>query len=460
MFTITIFHLLIILAFFFSFVAFVFFSRGRRPVSNILAWLFFIFLIPYLGIPLFLILGQRKFYWILQRKRELYIKNNSHSVPSTPLEEFLSTFGSLPATKNNHVDLLGDGITAYNTLVREIGNTQKSILISTYIFTNDAVGKNIIRLLTAKAASGVEICLLIDTFGNLFRFPDYKFREFRAAGGTVRYMMPILHMPFHGHANLRDHRKIMIFDGKTSIIGGMNIADEYMGEKIDRNRWTDISILIQGNAVRELIAIFESDWQFASSKRYIKSYHRPVFTEETYGNSNIQMVASGPDSVGDRLYDSILMLIFNAKQSIYIVTPYFIIDETLEKAIMIAIRRGVEVNIIVPRKSNHPLTDLARAISIKKLYHEGAKIWFYRKMLHAKLFVFDNTLAIVGSANFDLRSLLLNFEISCFISSIEDIQKLQNWINLLLPQCVTDLPKPSLSRTLLEDAAQLFKSLL
>lgn len=454
-------HLGVVILFFICFIAFVFITRGRRPIANILAWLFFMFLMPYIGIPLFILFGQRKLGWIVDKKRLMFSsKNNECDKYQKPIEHLLNTFGVLPPSSNNTMKLLPDGVEAYELIMQKIQQAEESILISTYRVTNDVVGCNIIKALTEKAQQGVQVCLLLDTIGSLFMFPHRKLRPLRKAGGAVRYIMPLFHTPFRGRVNLRDHRKIMIFDGRDAIMGGMNLANDYMGPKPYAKRFTDLSLFIEGNAVSDLLTVFESDWKFAANNSEFKSYQRPTLKQPRAGDTILQMVASGPDTVGDTLYDAVISSIYNAKESITIVTPYFILDDALQKAFTIALRRGVDVRIIIPKQSNHRLTDLVRAINIRKLRDEGAHIYRYKKMVHAKCMVFDQNVAIVGSANLDLRSLLLNFEISCFIYSKPDIERVFEWTESLLPDSSTHFAKTSLLRMWIEDAAQLVKPLL
>ncbi|MSP53339.1 MAG: hypothetical protein EXR81_03700 [Gammaproteobacteria bacterium] len=454
-------HFLLIFLFLVVFTLFSYSTGGERPLHNILAWLLFAFLVPYIAIPLFLIIGQRKLRWIPQKN----ITMDTHSCKknlsgSHSMEYLLNTYGVPPATHNNKVTFLHDGIIAYDKIMQLFQDAQESILISTYRITDDSVGNNIVKLLTQKAQQGIRVYLLIDSVGGFMQFPRRKLKLFKQAGGSVRYIMPLFHTPFKGHVNLRDHRKIMIIDGQHGIVGGMNLAKDYLGPTPYAKRWCDISMLIEGGAVNALLSIFESDWQFAAAYKETKTYTRPAVSTAKCGNAELQIVASGPDLMGDNLYDAVLSEIYEATQSIHIVTPYFVVDECLQKALMLAIRRGVEVNIIIPKHSNHPLTDAVRVVDIRKLHDEGAKIWFYTPtMLHAKVMLFDNTIAILGSANFDLRSLLLNFEISCFIYSEPEIQEISNWIQSVLSKCIHHKPSESHTRIFLEYMAQILKPL-
>ena len=457
---IILYHVFIIVGFIVCFIGFVFVTRGRRPVSNILAWLFFVFLMPYIGIPLFLILGQRKLNWIVDKKRLLFPKPMHCPVGCSSMERLLHAFGVTAATQDNRLEWLTDGVVAYHTIVQKFQQAQESILISTYILANDDVGNALLDVLMERALAGVQVCILLDTIGCFRKAPRTKLRAFKKAGGLVRYIMPLLHVPFRGRVNLRDHRKIMIIDGTTAIVGGMNLSEDYMGPHPSPKMWTDLCLALQGSAVHDLLHIFESDWQFSISNREKRHYQRPRLSIEPVGNSAIQPVASGPDTIGDQLYDAMVTAVYEATTSIYIVTPYFILDDGLQKAFLIALRRGIDVNIVIPLRSNHPTTDLVRSITIRKLHAQGAKIWFYPKMIHAKAMIFDNTLAVIGSANFDIRSLLLNFEVSCFLYTATDIAQLRQWVETLLPLCTTRFHKPTVGRMWLEDAAQLIKPLL
>jgi cardiolipin synthase len=454
-------HFLMTFSFLVIFTIFSYSTHGERPLHNILAWLLFAFLVPYIAIPLFLIVGQRKLRWIPQKNVTMNIHLRKKNIcGSHSMENLLSTYGVPPATHNNKVTLLSDGIVAYNKIVQLFENAQESILISTYRITDDEVGDSIVKLLTQKALRGIRVYLLIDTVGGFMQFPRRKLKPLKQAGGSVRYIMPLFHTPFKGHANLRDHRKIMIIDGQYGIVGGMNLANDYLGPAPDAKRWCDISMLIEGGAVNALLSIFESDWQFAAAYKETKTYTRPAISTAKCGNAELQIVASGPDLIGDNLYDAVLSEIYAATQAIHIITPYFVLDESLQKALMLAVRRGINVNIIVPAHSNHPLTDAVRAVDIRKLHDEGAKIWFYTPtMLHAKVILFDNTLAILGSANFDLRSLLLNFEVSCFIYSKPEIQEISDWIHSILAKCTHHTPSGSHTRIAFEYMMQIIKPL-
>jgi cardiolipin synthase len=459
MWTWSLYHLAMSILFFVLFITMVFLSRGRRPIANILAWLFFMFLIPYVGVPLFIILGQRKLYWVLRKKRTMKQRHLASPSPhQKPVEVLLDTFGASPSSHSNSLEFFTTGDRAKTAILAEINAAKESILISTYILKNDSVGQEIMNALIRKAEEGLFICLLLDTVGSLLMYPRHLAKLFKKAGGKLRFIMPLFHTPFRGHINLRDHRKMMIFDSKHALLGGMNLAEEYLTNS--PTAWLDMICLIKGPAVEDILYIFQSDWQFAASSEPGNYYCEFNPEEKNSGKASVQILPSGPDTIGDRIYDAFLNAIYQAKESITILTPYFILDDNLQKAFLIALRRGVKVNIIVPEFSNHPIADLVRAISLRKLSHQGASVFLYPKMSHAKLFIFDHDIAIFGSANADLRSLLLNFEISCFVYSSAEISALKEWLDTIKATCKTTLPPQTRFRMFLEDAAQLVKPLL
>jgi cardiolipin synthase len=243
--------------------------------------------------------------------------------------------------------------------------------------------------------------------------------------------MPVVHRPFRGHANLRLHRKIVVVDGKIGIVGGMNLAREYMGPTPFDGRWRDLSARIVGPAIGDLEAVFAADWAFAAGESLPLS---PVV--DGTGGARIQVVGSGPDVQSDRIYDAFLTAVYGARQRLWIATPYFVPNEELARAILLAVRRGVDVRILVPAHSNHRLADLAGAGYLRELEAAGAGVFaFAPGMMHAKVILVDDTLAALGSANLDMRSLFLDYEIALFFSSPEEVTALADWFASLWPAC-------------------------
>ena len=298
-----------------------------------------------------------------------------------------------------------------------------------------------------------------------------SWRPLLKAGARVAYFMPMLHIPFRGRANLRNHRKIVVVDGRIALTGGMNLARPYMGPTPDPSDWLDLAAAVEGPAVADLESLFVSDWAFATGEDLAPSNrHTTVPTDRDphddplrldRGTSLAQVVASGPDVADDPLYETLVSLIFAARERIWIVTPYFVPDEMLARALNLAARRGVDVRLIVPARSNHISADLARKSYLRELHEAGGQVLLYQPvMLHAKAVIFDDQLAVIGSANMDNRSLFLNYEVALFLYSREQVGSVSAWASRLQADCLRDLPRPGWVRELAENVVRLLSPLL
>ena len=274
------------------------------------------------------------------------------------------------------------------------------------------------------------------------------------AGGEIVSFMPILHMPFSGRTNLRNHRKIAIFDDEKVWAGGANIGREYISPiSDDVESWKDLSFVIEGPSVSLFSEIFQSDWAFASEIKIVPS--SLAIKQSSSKGISIQIVPSGPDIEGDPLYHTILSATYKAEKNLYIVTPYFVPEHTLVEAISIAAHRGVEVYVIVPEHSNSVLADLARGSYLRQLVKSGVKVLCYPTMIHAKAVLVDGELAIIGSANIDMRSLLYNFEVATLIYNKTTVNKLDQWYRQLITSCKPPPLKINIIQDSLESLARL-----
>lgn len=404
----------------------------RRSPSNMIAWLLGIFLLPYIAVPLYFIVGTRK------REKKLYKRpfsmrelHKSTCENSHPVDAVLRNNGIPSMTGGNGFELHSDGVSAYRVLIEEVHRARESIYIGTYIFKNDATGRALLEALTQKAREGVRVKLLIDSLGSfrlyLFQSP---FRALREAGGEVCFFMPVLHIPFRNYINLRNHRKIYLFDARCVLTGGMNISIEYLGSDARALHWNDLLFLIRGPAVFHYFEIFASDWNYASGKPLPeKEYAVP----DPEGGSVVQVVPSGPDIAADALFEALISAIHAAQKRIWIVTPYFVPDEAVVQALVIASRKGVDVRLITPRESDHYIADLGRSSYMRELEESGITVALYGKsMLHAKAVLFDETIAMLGSVNIDNRSLFLNYEVVSFAYSADVIGSVEAWMKTLL----------------------------
>lgn len=289
----------------------------------------------------------------------------------------------------------------------------------------------------------------------------------KKAGGEVVWFMPVLPFTSRGSANLRNHRKIAVFDQCTAIIGGHNLAREYMGPTPMRKRFADFGAVIHGPAAALLNEVFIADWCFAS-RQSADALHAEIDVESVLrprGSSELQVVASGPDVPGDPLYEGILAMIQEAKRSLWIVTPYFLPDEVLLRSLMVKAHAGCTITLILPARSNHPVTDLARRHYVRELRRAGAKVWlFVPGMMHSKAMIVDDRMALFGSANFDPRSLFVNFEVGVLVHSIEDVTKIKAWAEAIVPYCreskIDTKRKKRILGNILEEGSRLLAPLL
>ena len=404
-------------------------SRGHQHAGGALAWLLAIVFAPYIGVPLYLLLSGRKLGRRMERKSALYASGAScawaEGVPRDT-ERILASGGMPPRREGNSVALHFNGESAYDALLNLIEEAQHSIHIMIFILGRDVVGRRIVEILARKAAEGVEVRLLLDALGCLWTKRGFV-QPLRDAGGEVGVFLPVLSIRRKWSANLRNHRKIVVVDGEAAMIGGMNLDGRFMGPAPDPNRFLDAGAFVRGPVVDDVAEVFASDWEFATGHP-LPQAARP--RRAGRAGAIVQVVASGPDVREDVLHDALLTAMMDARERIWLVTPYFVPDDALLKVLALQARTGRDVRIVLPAVSNHRIADFARGPAVRQLTRAGARIYAYRhKMVHAKVLVFDDTLAITGSPNLDMRSMYLNFEIALFHYSAPEIMRIISWID-------------------------------
>ena len=436
--------------------------RQRRSPSSTIAWLLAILLMPNVGVPLYIIFGGRKVRRMARRKQPIYHTAGVSPGDETdgPVQRLLASYGVPPPSTENCLELVTSGIEAYERVVELIERARSSIHITTYILGSDKGSKALVECLTRKASQGVAVRVLIDSFGS-WRLRRSYLASLVAAGGEVASFMPVLNL-FRGRANLRNHRKLVVVDSRSALTGGMNLAWPYIGPPGSTGLWRDLSVVVDGPAVAELDSLFTSDWTFATGRDPRTGPSLDLVSCATgFEATTVQVVASGPDVAGDPLYEALLALIFSARTRIWIVTPYYVPDEMLSRALGLAARRGVDVRLIVPARSNHLSADLARASYVRDLHTAGGRILFYEPvMVHAKAVLFDDRLAVIGSANMDMRSLFLNFEVALFVHSPKQVDQVATWAEALMDRSKPEMPTPGWARELTENVVRLFAPLL
>jgi cardiolipin synthase len=445
-------------------------SEKRAP-ANTFAWLLIIVLVPWVGVPLYLLLGGRKLRRLAERKSRLRPTlplGTSGPFPQTdsPITQTVVSAGGTPPVTGNSMRLLTSGEDAYAVLEHYIRTARTNIHITAFILGRDDTGRRLVKLLEERAREGVKVRLLLDAVGCMFSCGMFV-NPIRRAGGRVGRFMPVSPFTSRGSANLRNHRKIAVFDHCTAIVGGHNLAREYMGPTHLARRWQDFGAVIEGPAAALLNEVFIADWCFAT-RESVDALHAEIPLESistSHGSTELQVVASGPDVPGDPLYEGIVSMIQEARESIWIVTPYFIPDDVLLRSLIVKARSGKEVTVITPRSSNHPVADYARRHYIRELQRAGANVLLYSLgMLHSKAMVVDDTVALLGSPNFDLRSLFVNFEIGVLVHSSPDVAAIKEWAVALAehsrPAVVERRKRSRILGNVMEDLSRLLAPLL
>ncbi|WFD11629.1 cardiolipin synthase [Tepidibacter hydrothermalis] len=406
----------------------------RKKPSATLAWLMLLLLIPNIGFIIYLLFGRnlsrKKIFEIRPeeadiinnalKNQKLDLQNNSLKFNDICVEDYkdmvymhLNHSESI-FTQNNNIEIFIDGNDKFESLINSIQNAKDHIHMVYFIIKNDSLGKKIVNELTKKAKQGVEIRFLYDAIGS-HSLPKNFFKDLKEAGGEAVAFFPIV-IPFLNlNINYRNHRKIAVIDGTEGFIGGFNIGDEYISLNKKMGYWRDTHIKITGDAVHMLQTRFLFDWRSAHNKNLeISPKYFPKINSN--GNSGVQIISSGPDSEWEQIKYGYIKMINSAKESIYIQTPYFIPDESILHALKLASLSGVDVKIMIPNKPDHMFVYWASSSYASELLKTGAECYIYEKgFIHAKTIVVDGKVASVGTANMDVRSFKLNFEVNAFI---------------------------------------------
>jgi len=394
----------------------------RRPPTAAIAWVILIALLPYVGVPLFLLFGSRK------RSRASAPAPCDDPARAQPAADSLVALARAlhlpPAADHGPVSLHTDGATALRALLEVVDSARAHLHICTYLIGNDAVGAALVERVRARVAAGVTVRILVDGVGGLRSWP--MVRRLRAVGAQAQWFVPPLHRPLHGRTNLRNHRKLVVADGARLWTGGRNLAAEYFEGNATAPAWIDLSIDTSGPLAGEIDAVFRSDWAFATGELLATEPAADIAAPRA---DLAQAVPSGPDYADDTLQAVLLLACYRAQTSIAIATPYFVPDESLLQALCLAARRGVQVRLLLPARSNHRLADLARGRSLQQAAAAGVQIQLLTGMLHAKLVIVDTSWLLLGSANFDSRSLFLNYELMIAFRERVMVASMLNWFD-------------------------------
>lgn len=431
------------------------FIEHKKPI-RITAWSLVLIVFPFLGLLLYILIGyglglRTK---LLMRKRRLYNEQYERNLKSQidllnhneQEKEYKYSDLVLMNLKNadsifsedNKVEYFSSGAQMLEQLKKDLLSAKHTINILFYIFANDKTGKQIKDILIQKAKEGVKVKLLYDAIGSL-KTHKYQFIKLKKAGGEVEEFFPA----FMGlkilnfRANYRNHRKIVVIDGKIAYTGGMNLRNDHMGLKKRVSPWRDCHIKIEGSAVYSLQNIFISDWRISRKIPEKNNY----FLNDDYfssdikkGNTPMQIVASGPTINDERKIEEMMIkMIMSAKKSIKIQSPYFVLDDELKNALKIALLCGIKVDIVVPKKPDKWFVYFATLSYLNEMQKMGANVYLYHGFIHTKALVVDDDVLTMGSCNMDIRSFALNFEVNSVIYGYEFIKPyLDNFDNDLL----------------------------
>ncbi|MEI3604292.1 cardiolipin synthase [Pseudogracilibacillus sp. SE30717A] len=429
------------------FLAFTIIFLERKNASSTWAWLMVLFFIPVLGFLLYLILGRtltkhRIFTWDTKSRLgvEKAVKSQLEIIEQDRLpykEEVLRQYKDLYYlhlknndaiySQNNKVELFTDGTKKFTRLIHDLEEAKDHIHLLYYILRHDQLGTKIADVLIKKAKEGVDVRLLYDDMGSRSLSRSY-IKRLENANIKVGAFFPPKIPKINFKINFRNHRKLAIIDGEVGYIGGFNIGDEYLGRSEKFGYWRDTHLRIRGDAVKTMQTRFVLDWNQASRDHI--EYAERYFIGGEEGDVGIQIVSSGPDQEWEQIKYGYIKMILAAKEYVYIQTPYFIPDESLMDALRIAALSGVKIKIMIPNKPDHMFVYWATLSSIGELLNEGAEVYLYQNgFLHAKTIVVDGKLSSVGTANIDVRSFRLNFEVNAFLYDADIAKQLVEAFN-------------------------------
>lgn len=402
--------------------------HGSRP-SKSLGWVLTIIVIPFVGPVLYYLFGvnRRKFkFFRLKRsqKRRLYdIENKElnspafeidfHSKQSEKLAKLIQSSTYLSASKGNEVLVLNTGKETFDAIFEAISEAEKFIHVQYYIFEEGELQDRFYELFNAKIAEGVEIRMIYDSFGSA-SFRGKLKKRFGEIGVKTFPMMPLRFGSLLYTLNYRNHRKIIVVDGKVGFTGGINVSDKYIKPTSDLGIWQDMHVRLKGPVVNSLHRIFIKDYHFASNTALLLT-PKYLPEPENVGNSIVQISASGPDSSQPAIMQQYIAMIGLAEERIFIANSYFIPGTAVVQAVKIAALSGVEVNILVPRKGDSLLATHSMFANFEEFLAIGVNIYTRKDFSHSKVIVIDGKIASIGSGNFDYRSFEHNFETNAII---------------------------------------------
>ena len=417
----------------------------KRETRAAIGWLGLAWLVPIVGAILYAVLGINR----IRRRAEQLREGLDTTKPPSPekwvvstdelterlpdehkhlgtLSRLQDTMGHNPLVRGNRVEPLFNGDEAYPAMLEAIEEADKSVTMASYIFDNDKIGGRFVETLKDARSRGVEVRVLVDAAGLRYSFPTV-FKKLKRANIPAAKFLPTLIPPSLLTVNLRNHRKLMVVDGAVGFTGGINIRDAHIVDGNSKDPTRDLHFRLEGPVVNQLQTEFANDWQFATGEQLAGDLW--FDSEESDGEVLARGIPDGPDENLDKLNWTLLGALSEAERSVRIMTPYFIPESVMIEALSICSMKGVELDLIVPDRSNLPFVDWASRGLLKPLLERNIRILLHPAPFnHAKLMVVDELWTLIGSSNWDPRSLRLNFEYNVECYNRELAESMNQWM--------------------------------
>lgn len=434
----------------------------RKEPATTLVWISILFLLPVVGLVFYVLFSQniskQKIFKMSTDEEELLDKTlalqvdemktgkYAHFKPETytwrDMIKLCQTYARAYYTHDNDINILTDGKDLFRTMLDDIKKAQESIHIQFFIVKKDEVGKELIKVLTEKAKQGVEVRFLMDAVGSR-EILEHHLKALKAAGGKYAFFFNSRTRVINIKLNYRNHRKLAVIDGKVGYIGGFNVGREYIGKKRKFGYWRDTHLRITGGSVRDINTRFILDWRSASKEDlpFPKDQYYRERKIKT-GTTGVQIVSSGPDTAKEQVKRGFMKMITSAMKNVYIQTPYFVPDKSIQESLKMAAQSGVDVRVMIPCKPDHMFVYWATYAYVADLMYSGCRVFIYENgFLHAKTMTVDEQIATVGSANFDIRSFKLNFEANAFIYDSRVTRRLEQIFEADMKHCYELTPE-------------------
>lgn len=447
--------------------------ENRNPVKS-LSWVLVLLFLPVMGLVFYLIFGQNfkkqkiikkrvRFPQKLQQNLINFDQDGTAFIHANQLNliKLLIKNSDAGVYCDNKIEILAEGGKTFEAMFEAIRNAKNHIHVEFFIFGNDKISNDLRELLISKAREGVRVRMIYDFWGSFFLSRMYL-QTLKDAGVYIRPFLPLRLRFGRSKINYRNHRKILIVDGKIGFTGGLNFADRYaFGNAL--GRWRDTFVRFEGKAVHGLQQLFLTDWYFVEHKMIEDPKYFPA--AKKFDKNVVQIVSSGPDTDWEAIMQGISSAVMSATKYVYIHTPYFVPNDVIETCLQMAAMSGIDVRLMIPSHSDSKLSDACTSSYLGRALEAGIRVFKYQKgFLHSKAIVIDGVISVIGSANLDERSFNQNFEANAFIydnKTAETLKSLferdiKNSVELTLEQWVGRKRKQKLK----ESWARLFSPLM